>query len=71
MPIDARASARPTDGGAAAGADLVLKREAARWLNPLTGALPSRPCYRGVDDDAGMRDCLVELAALWADRRSP
>jgi hypothetical protein len=50
-------------------ADLALRREAARWIDPLTGALPTRPCYRGVANDAGMRECLVELAALRADRR--
>jgi hypothetical protein len=52
-------------------ADLALRREAARWIDPLEGALPTRPCYRGVADDAGMHACLSELAAMWIARRSP
>jgi hypothetical protein len=45
-------------------ATLVLGVEAWRWLNPDSGMLGSRPCYRGVASDEGLRMCLEELETL-------
>jgi hypothetical protein len=42
-------------------ADLVFGSDARCWIDPGEGALDDRPCYKALDSDEGLAECLRDL----------